>query len=73
MATSSIQKISYSAPRQDFISALERDGCVIVKNFTDIETLEKAQSEVQPYLDANDKGSKVGGKFQGQPSTKINS
>jgi hypothetical protein len=62
-ATPSIQKISYSAPRQNFISALEKDGCVIIRNFTNVETLDKAQNEVQPYLDANDKGSKVGGKY----------
>jgi hypothetical protein len=60
-SSSGIQEIPYSSPRQDFISALEKDGCVIVKNFTDIETLEEAQREVQPYLDAEDIGSKVGG------------
>jgi hypothetical protein len=61
-AASRIQKIPYASPRQEFISALEKDGCVIIKNFTDIETLEQAQQEVQPYLDTEDENSTLGGK-----------
>lgn len=49
----SIQRLPYTAPRQDFISALQRDGCVIIQDFTDPETLAQAQREVQPYLDAS--------------------
>lgn len=60
--TPAVQRIPYSAPRADFISALEKDGCVVVQNFTDLDTLAQAKREVQPYLDAEDKASKVGGK-----------
>ncbi|KAL1629961.1 hypothetical protein SLS54_000820 [Diplodia seriata] len=56
----SIRRIPYSAPRADFIAALERDGCVVVQSFTDLHTLVQAKREVQPYLDAEDKGTKVG-------------
>ncbi|EOD51162.1 Phytanoyl-CoA dioxygenase [Neofusicoccum parvum] len=58
--TPAVQRIPYSAPRADFISALEKDGCVVVQNFTDLDTLAQAKREVQPYLDAEDKASKVG-------------
>lgn len=59
--TPSIQRLPYSAPRADFISALKKDGCVIIQNFTNLDTLAQAQREVRPYLDGEDKGSKVGG------------
>ncbi|KAF4310748.1 phytanoyl-dioxygenase family protein [Botryosphaeria dothidea] len=58
--TPSIQRLPYSAPRADFISALKKDGCVIIQNFTNLDTLAQAQREVRPYLDGEDKGSKVG-------------
>jgi len=57
---SPVQRIPYSAPRENFISALEKEGCVIIQNFTDFETLRKANDEVRPILDANQEGSKVG-------------
>ncbi|KAJ9311136.1 hypothetical protein DTO271D3_8625 [Paecilomyces variotii] len=56
----SIKRIPYSAPREEFISAIEEDGCVIIQNFTTKEKLARAQSEVQPYLDADGEMSKVG-------------
>ncbi|KAJ9198542.1 hypothetical protein DTO027B5_3500 [Paecilomyces variotii] len=56
----SIKRIPYSAPRKEFISAIEKDGCVIIQNFTTKEKLARAQSEVQPYLDADGELSKVG-------------
>ncbi|KAJ9273644.1 hypothetical protein DTO212C5_278 [Paecilomyces variotii] len=56
----SIKRIPYSAPREEFISAIEKDGCVIIQNFTTKEKLARAQSEVQPYLDADGELSKVG-------------
>ncbi|RWQ95056.1 hypothetical protein C8Q69DRAFT_468735 [Paecilomyces variotii] len=56
----SIKRIPYSAPREEFISAIEKDGCVIIQNFTTKEKLARAQSEVQPYLDADGEMSKVG-------------
>ncbi|OAG41072.1 hypothetical protein AYO21_04685 [Fonsecaea monophora] len=58
-----IRKLSRSAPLSLFIEALEADGCVIVKDFTDEATLEKADSEVHPWLDQQANGVKVGGKF----------
>jgi hypothetical protein len=56
----SIQRIPYSAPREEFISALKRDGCVIVQNFTTLETLAQARREVEPYLN-RESNSEVGG------------
>lgn len=60
MATPTVQRILYSAPREEFIHALKRDGCVIVQNFTDLQTLEQARLEVDPWLNKND-NSQVGG------------
>lgn len=56
------QRISRGAGLQAFIDAVEKDGCVIIQNFTDMESLADAQAEVQPYLDASiaESGSKVG-------------
>ncbi|KAL2810068.1 hypothetical protein BJX63DRAFT_434590 [Aspergillus granulosus] len=55
----SVQRIPYSAPRQDFINALKKDGCVIVQDSTDLEALAQARSEVEPYLN-RDRNSKIG-------------
>ncbi|KAI0179520.1 hypothetical protein GGR52DRAFT_589210 [Hypoxylon sp. FL1284] len=57
-----IQRISRADGLQAFIDAVEKDGCVIIKDFTDPESLADAQKEVQPYLDASmaRTGSKVG-------------
>ncbi|KAI1392418.1 uncharacterized protein F4822DRAFT_425628 [Hypoxylon trugodes] len=57
-----VQRISREAGLQAFIDAVEKDGCVIIKDFTDLESLADAQKEVQPYLDASiaESGSKVG-------------
>ncbi|EEA23347.1 hypothetical protein TMatcc_002206 [Talaromyces marneffei ATCC 18224] len=35
------------------IQAIVQDGCVIIKNFTDVETVQAANAEVRPYLDAD--------------------
>ncbi|KAF5009976.1 hypothetical protein FDECE_3837 [Fusarium decemcellulare] len=48
-----VQRIARKAGLQAFIDAVETDGCVIIQDFTDIETLEQAKKEVQPYLDAS--------------------
>lgn len=56
----SVQRIPYSAPREQFINALKRDGCVIVQNFTTPETLAQARREVEPYLN-KESNSEVGG------------
>ena len=55
-----IRRIPRTADLTDFIAALEEDGCVIVTDFTDQETLKQAQQEVQPYLDSKGPGSQVG-------------
>lgn len=58
-----VQRVSREAGLQAFIRAVEEDGCVIIQDFTDLASLEKAQEEVQPYLDASisgDTGSTVG-------------
>jgi hypothetical protein len=60
MTTPAVQRIPYSAPREEFINALKKDGCVIVQNFTDPKTLEQARLEVEPWLNKDD-NSKVGG------------
>lgn len=57
-----VQRIAREAGLQAFIDAVEKDGCVIIKDFTDFESLEQAGKEVQPYLDASlaDSASTVG-------------
>ena len=55
-----VQRISRAEGLEAFVAALEEDGCVIVKDFTDSDTLKDAQREVQPFLDAQGPGSKVG-------------
>jgi hypothetical protein len=44
------------------IKAIIQDGCCVIKNFTDVETVKKVNAEVQPYLD-QDKPWKVGQRF----------
>ncbi|OQV09494.1 hypothetical protein CLAIMM_13610 [Cladophialophora immunda] len=63
-----VRKLSRSAPLSLFIDALEADGCVIVKDFTDKATLEKADWEVRPWLDQQANGVKVGA-LQGKTRT----
>ena len=55
-------RISRKAGLQAVIDAVEKDGCVIIEDFTDLESLADAQREVQPFLDASiaESGSKVG-------------
>ncbi|PYH75550.1 hypothetical protein BO82DRAFT_359936 [Aspergillus uvarum CBS 121591] len=60
MTKSLIQRLPHSAPREDFINALKRDGCVIVQDFTTLETLEEARQEVQPWLEKEQQRSKLG-------------
>ncbi len=59
-----VKKLSRSAPLSLFIKALETDGCVIVKDFTDTATVEKANEEVRPWLEKVEDGVKVGGVYQ---------
>lgn len=55
-----VRRVSRAEGLEAFVAALEEDGCVVVKDFTDPDTLKHAQQEVQPYLDAQGPGSKVG-------------
>lgn len=48
-----VQRVARDAGLPAFINAIELDGCVIIKDFTDEESLVEAQKEVQPYLDAS--------------------
>ena len=57
-----VQRLSRSQPIADFIDVLERDGCVVVSDFTSAEAVNRANAEIQPYLDAQgEPGAKVGG------------
>lgn len=57
-----IQRIQRSAPLSRFIEALEKDGCVIVSDFTDESTLRQADEEIRPWLEHEDDGAVVGGR-----------
>lgn len=48
-----VQRIHREAGLEAFVKAVEEDGCVIIQDFTDEESLQKAGEEVQPYLDAS--------------------
>ena len=48
-----VQRIRREAGLKAFIKAVEDDGCVIIQDFTDSESLEEAGKEVQSYLDAS--------------------
>jgi hypothetical protein len=56
-----VKRLSRSAPLSLFIEALEHDGCVIIKDFTDEATLKQADKEVRPWLGVEDEGAVVGG------------
>ncbi|EXJ82789.1 hypothetical protein A1O3_06604 [Capronia epimyces CBS 606.96] len=58
--THRVKRISRSAPFSQFIEAVEQDGCVIVRDFTDPATVEQANQEVKPWLERQDAGAKVG-------------
>lgn len=59
----SIKRLPRSAPLSLFIEALEQDGCVIIKDFTDPGTLKQADEEIKPWLEKQDTGAVVGGTF----------
>jgi hypothetical protein len=56
-----VQRLSRAATLSSFIDALERDGCVIVTDFTDKATLEQADQEIRPWLEEENTGAVVGG------------
>ena len=58
---SRIKRLSRSAPFSLFVEALEADGCVIVKDFTNKAALEEAGEEVRPWLEGQENGITVGG------------
>lgn len=69
MVPLTIQRIPHDPPRLEFVKAIEIDYCVIIQNFTDLKTLAQANSEVQPYLDAEERASTVGGRWFVQCAT----
>lgn len=57
-----VERLSRSRPITDFVDVLERDGCVVISDFTSVEAVNRANAEIQPYLDAQgEQGAKVGG------------
>lgn len=48
-----IQRLARAAGLDAFVNAVEKDGCVIIQDFVDLESVTEAQKEVQPYLDAS--------------------
>lgn len=48
-----VQRIPRSAGLEAFIAAVEKDGCVIIQDFTDDASLDQSVQEVQPFLDAS--------------------
>lgn len=56
-----VRRLSRSAAPSAFVEALEQDGCVIVKDFTDKATLQQADDEVRPWLEREGGGATVGG------------
>jgi hypothetical protein len=58
-----VKRLSRSASFSAFVEALEKYGCVIIKDFTDKSTLAKADDEITPWLEKQDGGVKVGGKL----------
>ncbi|KAL3293014.1 phytanoyl-dioxygenase family protein [Colletotrichum asianum] len=47
-----VQRLSRDASLESFIGAIERDGCVVVKDFANLSSIKAANAEVQSYLDA---------------------
>ncbi|KAK5064821.1 hypothetical protein LTR84_000655 [Exophiala bonariae] len=68
VSTHSIRRLSRTAPLSLFIEAVEKDGCVIVTDFTDRTTVEQADKEVRPWLEKESDGAVVGA-LQGQTRT----
>lgn len=62
-ASPQIQRLKRSAPLSLFIEALEKDGCVIISDFTDESTLRQADEEIRPWLEHEDEGAVVGGRL----------
>jgi hypothetical protein len=56
-----IQRLSRRQPIEDFIAALERDGCIVITDFISAETVKRANADIQPHLEAQGSGAKVGG------------
>ena len=68
VSTPSVKRLTRSDPVSLFVEALEQDGCVIVKDFTDRTTIEQADGEVRPWLEKEDDGAVVGA-LQGKTKT----
>lgn len=64
-----VQRITRQAGLDAFIKAVEQDGCVIIQDFTDAESLDQAQLEVQPYLDESAASRSIVGALNGGTAT----
>lgn len=53
-------RLSRSQPIDEFVRALEKYGALVVTDFTDANTVYKANTEIKPYLDVQQNGAKVG-------------
>jgi hypothetical protein len=47
-----VQRIDRS-DESAIIGAIVQDGCCIIKNFTDVETVRTVNEEVRPYIEAD--------------------
>lgn len=47
-----VQRINRS-DKDAIINAIIKDGCCIIKNFTDTETLDIVNEDVRPYLESD--------------------
>ena len=56
-----VRRLQRSAPLSMFVEALEHDGCVIIKDFTDRATIEEADEEIRPWLEKVEEEVKGGG------------
>lgn len=46
-----VQRLPVTAPAEDFILLLKRDGGVIIENYASEETMEKCNKEIGPQLE----------------------
>lgn len=51
-AVPQLQRVDRSEP-ENIIQAIIDDGCCIIKNFTDKETVDAVNADARPYLDAD--------------------
>jgi hypothetical protein len=60
MPSPTVKRLSRSAPLAEIIQIIERDGCVIISDFTTKDKVDQAKAEIKPFLGHNP-SHKVGG------------